>query len=59
MHLTTGREWCFLPAVEDENHVCNQDVEAPAGGWLHGHLAARLTYFGRRGFEILNETGDF
>jgi hypothetical protein len=42
-----------MTPVEHENRVCNQDVEAPAGEWLHGHLAAPLSSFGRRGNEIL------
>jgi hypothetical protein len=51
--LTNGLKWCFLSPVRDENHVCNEDVEARAGHWLHGQLAARLPSFGHRGIEIL------
>jgi hypothetical protein len=53
--LTNGLEWCFLSPVRDEDHVYNQDAEARARQWLHGHLAARLPSFGHREIEILND----
>jgi hypothetical protein len=39
--LTNGLEWCFLSPLRDENNVYIEDVEARAGHWLHGRLAAR------------------
>jgi hypothetical protein len=51
--LTNGLKCCFLSPARDENHVCNNDVEAHVAGWLHRRLAARLPSIGHRGNEIL------
>jgi hypothetical protein len=46
-------EPAILPALLNERHVHQTDEDARAGQWLHGHLAALLPSFGRRGNEIL------
>jgi hypothetical protein len=47
--LTNGMKWGFLWALQDEDHVNNEDAEARAGHWLHGLPAARLQSIRHRG----------